>query len=169
MEITPCENLIERPVWSLWNSLGTWGNMWGVLCQKQVSRAGTINYIPQYLWDVITCPCAWYLLLAQHYISSETVWWKCMKCEYNKAYRNSVLHAFRTSFGSHFGKFLLLFKLICTRPWVQICGSRVDHQRLGALLMVPIEVAVVKGVCISWQQLTLKQLMSWLLVQHGWF
>ena len=39
---------------------------WGVLCQKQVSRAGTSNYIPQILWDVITCPCPWYLLLAQH-------------------------------------------------------------------------------------------------------
>ena len=37
-----------------------------LLCQKQVSRVGTSNYIPQYLWDVITCPCPWYLLLAQH-------------------------------------------------------------------------------------------------------
>ena len=25
---------------------------------------GTSNWIPQILWDVITCPCAWYLLLA---------------------------------------------------------------------------------------------------------
>ena len=33
--------------------------------QKQVSRTGTSNYIPQYLWDVITCPFPWYLLLAQ--------------------------------------------------------------------------------------------------------
>ena len=38
----------------------------GVLCQKQVSRAGRSNYIPQYLWNVIICPCPWYLLLAQH-------------------------------------------------------------------------------------------------------
>ena len=30
---------------------------WRVLCQKHASRAGTSNYIPQYLWDVITCPC----------------------------------------------------------------------------------------------------------------
>ena len=37
----------------------------GVLCQKQVPRAGTSNYIPQILWDVITFPCPWYLLLAQ--------------------------------------------------------------------------------------------------------
>ena len=36
------------------------------LCQKQVSKAGRSNYIPQYLWDVITFPCPWYLLLAQH-------------------------------------------------------------------------------------------------------
>ena len=34
--------------------------------QKQASRAGTSNYIPQYLQDVITIPCPWYLLLAQH-------------------------------------------------------------------------------------------------------
>ena len=38
---------------------------WGVFCQKQVSRLGTSNYISQKLWDVITCPCPWYLLLAQ--------------------------------------------------------------------------------------------------------
>ena len=28
--------------------------IWGVLCQKQASRAGTSKYIPQILWDVIT-------------------------------------------------------------------------------------------------------------------
>ena len=39
---------------------------WSVLCEKQVSSAGTCNYIPQYLWDIITFPCPWYLLLAQH-------------------------------------------------------------------------------------------------------
>ena len=37
---------------------------WGLVCQKQVSRAWTSNYIPQYLWDVITCPCPWSLILA---------------------------------------------------------------------------------------------------------
>ena len=29
----------------------------------QIARTGASNYIPQYLWDVITCPCPWYLLL----------------------------------------------------------------------------------------------------------
>ena len=38
----------------------------GVLCQKRVSRAGTSDYIPQILWDLITCPYPWYLHLAQH-------------------------------------------------------------------------------------------------------
>ena len=33
---------------------------------RQVSRAGTSNYIPQILWDVISCFCPWYLILAQH-------------------------------------------------------------------------------------------------------
>ena len=31
--------------------------MCGLACQKQVSRAATNDYIPQFLWDVITCPC----------------------------------------------------------------------------------------------------------------
>ena len=38
----------------------------GMLHQKQVSRAGTSNYTPQFLWDVITSHCSWYLFLAQH-------------------------------------------------------------------------------------------------------
>ena len=33
-------------------------------CQKQVSRAGTDNHSPQYLWDVIIWPCHWCLLLS---------------------------------------------------------------------------------------------------------
>ena len=35
--------------------------------RTSVSKAGVKdmeNYIPQILWDVITCPCTWYLLLA---------------------------------------------------------------------------------------------------------
>ena len=28
------------------------------------TKAGSKNYIPLYLWDVITCPCPWYLPLA---------------------------------------------------------------------------------------------------------
>ena len=32
---------------------------WTLVCQKKVSRAGTSIYIPQYMWDVITCPCPW--------------------------------------------------------------------------------------------------------------
>ena len=38
----------------------------GVFCQKQVSGARTSNYIPQILWNVITCSCPWYLLLVEH-------------------------------------------------------------------------------------------------------
>ena len=37
---------------------------WGNVCQKQTSRAITRDYIPQIQWDVVTCPCHWYLLLA---------------------------------------------------------------------------------------------------------
>ena len=43
-------------------------NHWGLVCQKKVSRAWTSNYIPQYLWDVITSPCPWYLLLCNRWV-----------------------------------------------------------------------------------------------------
>ena len=39
-------------------------SLWGLVCQKQLSRGRTNNYIPQILWDVFTCPWHWYLLLA---------------------------------------------------------------------------------------------------------
>ena len=39
-------------------------NILGPMYQKQVSRGGTSNYIPQILLDVITCPCHWYLFPA---------------------------------------------------------------------------------------------------------
>ena len=42
----------------------------GVLCQKQISKAGAGNYIPGYMYDVNTCPCPWYLLLVQHYLNN---------------------------------------------------------------------------------------------------
>ena len=37
--------------------------IWGFVCQNQVSRAGTSNYIPWHLLAVITCPLSWYLHL----------------------------------------------------------------------------------------------------------
>ena len=37
--------------------------------QKQVSSAWTSNDIPQILWNVITCPCPWYLLLEKHFLT----------------------------------------------------------------------------------------------------
>ena len=38
--------------------------IWGLVCEKQVSRAGTSNYILLYLWYVITCSRPWSLLMA---------------------------------------------------------------------------------------------------------
>ena len=40
--------------------------MQAMLCQKQVSSAGTSTYIQQIMWDVITGPYPWYLLRSQH-------------------------------------------------------------------------------------------------------
>ena len=51
---------LSRPLWRHCNVI------WGHVCHQQVSRAGTSSCIPHNLWDVITCPCPWYLLLAQH-------------------------------------------------------------------------------------------------------
>ena len=50
--------------------------------RKQVSRAETNNYIPQYMLDAITCPCPWYLFFIettacvspQSYIIPVPVW-----------------------------------------------------------------------------------------------
>ena len=41
-------------------------SIYGCYRHKHVWRAGTSNYIPQILWDVITCPCPPYLLVVQH-------------------------------------------------------------------------------------------------------
>ena len=40
-------------------------------------RERTGNYIPFMLWDVISCPCRWYLLLAQHcpHFSVTSLYW----------------------------------------------------------------------------------------------
>ena len=35
----------------------------GLLCPKQISGAKAYIYLPQYLPDVLTCHCPWYLLL----------------------------------------------------------------------------------------------------------
>ena len=40
-----------------------WTIIWWIVCQKQVSRARTNNYIPHYLCGVITNPWPYYLLL----------------------------------------------------------------------------------------------------------
>ena len=49
--------LKEALTWWWMYALVNWLIMARVLCQNQISRAGTSNYIPQILWDVITCPC----------------------------------------------------------------------------------------------------------------
>ena len=64
-------------------------------------RAGTSNYIPQYLWDVITCPCLWYLLQAQqswndvyHSMSHKTCTqfcWALFCCGYMMIHYNDVI------------------------------------------------------------------------------
>ena len=53
---TEMRKLAMRHMFILWNIYGVY--IWGVLCQKQVSRAGTSNYIPQissltsFLWGM---------------------------------------------------------------------------------------------------------------------
>ena len=53
------------------------------MCQKQASGVETSNYIPQYLWDVITCPCSWYevmkplRLIANIHFTWAIIWKNC--------------------------------------------------------------------------------------------
>ena len=42
-------NLVEKQI--------GWGKTTQLTAVKQISMAGTKNYIPQYIWDIITCPC----------------------------------------------------------------------------------------------------------------
>ena len=83
--------------------------IWGVLCQKQISRTGTSNYTPQYLWGVITCLRPWYLLLTQHssydvlhihviycrYEPKDTSWTNSWQTEVNKSEMGWLRHLFQ--------------------------------------------------------------------------
>ena len=53
-----------------------WDILYGRVCQMLVSRAGTSNYIPYLLWDVITFPRPCYLLLAHKpsFVLGASVW-----------------------------------------------------------------------------------------------
>ena len=59
-------------------AVGWWSEKWPThnssgQSLKQISRAWTSNYIPQILWDVITCPCPWYL----HLTHTSPYVWRC--------------------------------------------------------------------------------------------
>ena len=47
-------------------------HIWGSVCQKHVSSAGTSNHIPYYMWYAITCPCHFraYIPLIMHTVLS---------------------------------------------------------------------------------------------------
>ena len=79
-----------------------WPYKWEVLFQKQVSRAGTSNYIPRILWDVITCPCPWYLLLAQHSWNIPTGWFNPFNSNTSHSLGAFILPDQEHARGSHF-------------------------------------------------------------------
>ena len=54
-----CGSILKSIIYSTITTLH-----WGLLCQNQISRTGTCNYIPRNLWDVMTWPCPCNLLLA---------------------------------------------------------------------------------------------------------
>ena len=73
--------------------------IWRLACQKQVSREGTSNCIPQILWDAITCPCPLW------FNNSKTFIWqrKYMFLDNNP----SIVHFVRSkpiSYNIHWGK-----------------------------------------------------------------
>ena len=49
--------------------------IWRLVCQKHISSTGTRNHIQQNLWDVIICPCPWYMLMA-HKLSYTRRWYR---------------------------------------------------------------------------------------------
>ena len=66
-----------------------------MVARNKYPGQGHVNYIPQILWDVITCPCPWYLLLA-HTSSFET-WRPAMTTRYwrnrCKCIRNTFINS----------------------------------------------------------------------------
>ena len=89
--------------------------VWGVLSQKQVSRAGKSNYIPHELWDVITCPWPWYLLLAQQSQYLLWIFWK--KIDHNVKglqHTNALVQERCNSIAN-----ALELHLSCTNPSIQ--------------------------------------------------
>ena len=65
---------ITTVIVTCWDGLKTWIDWyWGCNWYNRlhkcsvVPKAGTNNYIPPHnLWDIINCPCLWYLLVEQH-------------------------------------------------------------------------------------------------------
>ena len=72
--ITCCEKSITftRRLPHIHIQIITWND--GLCTISRYRRhAGTSNYIPQYLWDIVTCPCPPYLLLAHKSTHMQTV------------------------------------------------------------------------------------------------
>ena len=62
-------------------------------------RAGKSNYVPQYLWNVITFPCPWYMLLAHQFpygiTLQKTTLIEHKRAQSSRKYNtNSYLHIF---------------------------------------------------------------------------
>ena len=94
--------MVEYEVWIFWKTKTeavfmylTWHVIsWkstGLVYQKQVWRAGTSNYIPQYLWDVITCPWPSYLHTVLFVISSH---WCFFSLEKSPFWNIMIIHFF---------------------------------------------------------------------------
>ena len=68
----------------------------------------------------------------------DTICWKRIAYDYNKTNNNIFFVHFTSCFAlSEQNSYRLFHTLICTRPWGQISGSKVDHRREWALLTVP--------------------------------
>ena len=93
--------------------------IWGLLCQKQVSMAGTSNFIPQILWFVITCLCpasCIYVLI---------FWWTSSMTNLDMKY---LFQHSLTSLGC-FYQTGLLFKY-----WIRLLAMDLMHIRFTCLI-----------------------------------
>ena len=107
-------HVITFPCWDLkLNHASKWGP--GKLCQKQVSRAGTSSYIPQILWDVITCPCPPYLLPAHFTYEKNSI----------KPYQMYVQSCNQVALPSNVGRFKQMwFYMVVIKLWHSSVMSR---------------------------------------------
>ena len=125
------------------------------------SKLGTSNSAPHYLWDLITCSCSWYLLLAQHS-------WNYTMWPTNSSPASIELNFCAVVFGRHdrnqhiWLKYAALFKRhvnnLTTRQIMQVLTEVLAAQQGD--IHIREEVRILLGFVVRIQAIQPKRIVS---------